>query len=330
MRGGATDLRALARGDRSALAKAITLAESSREEDRRDTEVLLAKIMADPKMGERTRKSLRIGISGAPGVGKSTFIEAFGLHLLARRRRVAVLAVDPSSPVMGGSVLGDKTRMEALSRRSRTFIRPSPSGGVLGGVSLCTREAMLLCEAAGYSTVLVETVGVGQSEYDVANMVDLLLLLVQPDTGDELQSIKRGILELADLVIINKADGAAEKAAERDKARFENILGIVRHRSGRPEVLLCSAITGEGVAAAWDLVQKRHRKISRDGSLRARRAAQNRAWLQRLLEEMLRRSLRENPAANTLHQRLEKEVEAGRLSPHRAARRIFSAALGVQ
>ena len=316
----------LASGDRSALAKAITLAESSREQDRLETEALLAALVDDREMGARISRSVRIGISGTPGVGKSTFIEAFGLHLLRRRRRVAVLAVDPSSPVAGGSVLGDKTRMEALSRKRGAFIRPSPSGGVLGGVSLRTREAMLLCEAAGFGSVLVETVGVGQSEHEVADMVDLLLLLVQPDTGDELQGIKRGILELADLVIINKADGAGRKAAQQDKIRLENALGLVRGSAERPGVLLCSAVKGEGIAEVWEWVQKRHRKLSQNGSIAARRAAQRRAWLEQLLGEMLQRFLWESPAAAALHHRLEKAVEAGQLSPHRAARRIFNAA----
>ena len=325
MSGSTIDVRALAKGERNVLAKAITMAESSRDEDRRAAEQALEKIMAAAESKQHSEVSMRIGISGTPGVGKSTFIEAFGLHLLKKRRRVAVLAVDPSSPVSGGSVLGDKTRMGELSRRRGVFIRPSPSSGALGGVSLCTREAILLCEAAGYNTVLVETMGVGQAEHKVADVVDFFLLLVQPDTGDELQGIKRGILELADAVIINKADGAYRAVAQRDQARFASALHLARTHTDAPQVLLCSAKEGEGIAAIWELVRKHHRKTLRSGKLAAWRGAQNQAWLQRLLEDMLHKSLRDSPAANALHRQLEAEVTAGRLSPYRAAQRIFSA-----
>ncbi|MFZ5603690.1 MAG: methylmalonyl Co-A mutase-associated GTPase MeaB, partial [Pseudomonadota bacterium] len=217
------DKEALLQGNRRALAKAITLTESKLDSHRQEAQQLLESLLP------HTGNSIRIGITGIPGVGKSTFIEAFGLHLIRAGKKVAVLAVDPSSPITGGSILGDKTRMEVLSQQENAFIRPSPSGGALGGVAQKTRESMLLCEAAGYDVILVETVGVGQSEYEVASMVDFFLVLMLPNAGDELQGIKKGILELADAIVINKADGAARAMADQARHHYNNALSILHH-----------------------------------------------------------------------------------------------------
>src|SRR3954454_24463100 len=238
-------------GDRRALARAITLAESTRSDHRAEAEALLEQVL--PHAGG----AVRVGISGAPGAGKSTFIEALGTHLVAHDHRVAVLAVDPSSTRSGGSILGDKTRMEQLTRSPDAFVRPSPTGGTLGGVARRTREAMLLCEAAGFDVVLVETVGVGQSEVAVAGMVDLFLLLLAPAAGDELQGVKRGIVELADLVVVNKADGELAAAATRTAADYGNAVHIVRPvGTWTPRVLLSSALTGAGIEDVWATVDE--------------------------------------------------------------------------
>src|SRR5947208_3828114 len=230
-------------GDRRALARAITRVESTRADHRAEAEALLAEVL--PHVGG----AMRVGISGAPGAGKSTFIEALGLHLVERDHRVAVLAVDPSSTRSGGSILGDKTRMEELTRSPHAFVRPSPTSGTLGGVARRTREALLLCEAAGFDVVLVETVGVGQSEVKVAAMVDLFLVLVAPGGGDELQGLKRGIMELADLVVVNKADGDLAATAAHTAADYAAALHLVRPRTPvwTPRVLTCSALTGLGI-----------------------------------------------------------------------------------
>src|SRR5829696_4993615 len=249
-------------GDRRALARAITLAESTRPDHRAEAEALLAEVL--PRSGA----AVRVGISGAPGAGKSTLIEALGTHLVAEGQRVAVLAVDPSSTRSGGSILGDKTRMEQLTRSPDAFVRPSPTGGTLGGVARRTREAMLLCEAAGFDVVLVETVGVGQSEVKVAAMVDLFLVIVAPGGGDELQGIKRGIMELADLVVVNKADGDLAPAARQAEADHRHALGLLRPRfeGWRPPVLSCSARTGTGVDAVWAAVLEHRSTLERTGA----------------------------------------------------------------
>src|SRR5210317_1818887 len=231
------DLEPLLSGNRRALAKAITLVESKLERHREQAQGILEQVL--PHSGN----SIRIGITGVPGVGKSTFIEAFGLYLIEQGKRVAVLAVDPSSPIAGGSILGDKTRMEELSRREEAFIRPSPSEGTLGGVAQKTRETMLLCEAAGFDVILVETVGVGQSEHQVAGMVDFFLVLMLPGGGDELQGIKKGIVELADAIVINKADGDSETIARTTQQHYRSALGLLKHASfWQPQVLACSAL----------------------------------------------------------------------------------------
>jgi len=323
-RGTADLVENVRRGDRRSLARAITLVESTRADHRADAVGLLDALMP------YTGNSVRVGISGAPGAGKSTFIEALGTHLVDTGSRVAVLAVDPSSARSGGSILGDKTRMESLSRRPGAFIRPSPSGGTLGGVARRTREAMLLCEAAGFGVVLVETVGVGQSEVAVAGMVDLFLLLLAPGAGDELQGIKRGIVEIADLIVVNKADGEMVAAAARTVADYEQALRVLRPRSDvwSPRVLGCSAITGDGIAEVWNAVEEHRRVLNGAGLLDALRAGRAREWIWAEVTEGLRAALRDDAEVAALVESLEREVVAGELSPAAAARSILGAFLG--
>src|SRR5258708_257514 len=266
--------RVLARllaGDRRALAQAITLIESTRGDHRERADALLAAVLP------RTGKSVRLGITGVPGVGKSTFIERFGLGLLERGRWLAVLAIDPSSKRGGGSILGDKTRMEELSRQPAAFIRPSPAGATLGGVARRTREAMLLVEAAGFDTVIVETVGVGQSETAVADMVDMFIVLLLPAGGDDLQGIKRGVIELADLIVVNKADGDLLATARRAASDYQHALRMLRSPTAgwTPEVSTCSALTGEGVIEVWQTVERFRQAVGEKGILQ-RRAEQGR------------------------------------------------------
>jgi len=308
----------LSAGDRRALAQAITLVESTRAEDRAAADGLLGRVMA------RTGKATRLGITGAPGVGKSTFIEAFGRLLTGAGKRVAVLAVDPSSRKGGGSILGDKTRMTELARDPNAFIRPSPAGTTLGGVARRTREALLLCEAAGFDVVLVETVGVGQSEVAVADMVDMFLLLLSPGGGDELQGIKRGIMELADLAIVTKADGdligPARIAAGEVMAAFRFMRAA---ESGwRPEVKLVSALEGQGLDEVWNAIERFARTVGSKG-IAARRAEQARAWMWSEVAESLMADLRASPKVAELAGRLEAEVAAGRLAPSAAARALL-------
>ena len=242
---------AIVAGNRRALAKAITLVESSRPQDREAAQALLNELLP------HTGKSLRVGITGVPGVGKSTFIESFGQHVIAKGHKVAVLAVDPSSPMAGGSILGDKTRMEHLSRDPSAFIRPSPAGKALGGVALKTRESMLLCEAAGFDVVLVETVGVGQSEHQVGSMVDFFLILLLPGGGDELQGIKKGILELADAIMINKADGESESLARKTKLHYQSAMSLLASNDfWKPEVHTCSALERQGIEECWSMMER--------------------------------------------------------------------------
>jgi len=267
-----TDGRALAEqvraGDRRALARAITVVESTRSDHR-----LVATELLDAVLGA-TGAATRVGISGAPGSGKSTFIEALGTNLVAADHRVAVLAVDPSSARSGGSILGDKTRMEELSRSPQAFIRPSPSGGTLGGVARRTREALLLCEAAGFDVVLVETVGVGQSEVAVAGMVDVFCLLLAPAAGDELQGVKRGIVELADVIVVNKSDGELVTAATRTTADYRNAAHFLRprHAGWTPRVLQVSAVLGDGIDAVWDAIATLRELLHGTGELARLRA----------------------------------------------------------
>lgn len=309
---------AILAGDRRALAKAITLIESSRDDDRDAAQTLLQRLLP------HTGNSTRVGITGVPGVGKSTFIEQFGRHLLAQGHRVAVLAVDPSSPVAGGSILGDKTRMEQLAREPDAFIRPSPAGGALGGVALKSRESMLLCEAAGFDVILIETVGVGQSEHQVAGMVDFFLVLMLPGGGDELQGIKKGILELADMLVINKADGDSASLAAITRQHYASAMGLLRHNSGHtPEVMTCSALTNTGIDAVWDRIRDFSDEARRSGAFAARRADQNLAWMRQLTNDLFQHALRTHPGVSSALPGLEQQVRNAELTPLMAARTLL-------
>ncbi len=316
---------AVVRGDRRALARAITLVESTRPDHRAAAVDLLERLMP------HTGNSIRIGITGAPGVGKSTFIEALGNHIIDQQHRVAVLAVDPSSAVSGGSILGDKTRMERLSRRRAAFIRPSPAGGTLGGVTRRTRETMLLCEAAGFDVIVVETVGVGQSETAVAEMTDMFILLLLPGGGDELQGIKRGIVELADLILVNKADGEMTAAAAHSAAEYANALRFLHPRAAdwRVPVDTCSAVEGHGIPEVWRQVCRYRELLSRDGALAARRAAQARAWMWAETAETLVAQLKTHPQVQEQVAALEDAVTEGRLPPTVAAGELIGTFLNA-
>lgn len=306
-------------GDRRALARAITLVESTRPEHRLAAEDLLDRLMPS------TGGALRVGISGAPGAGKSTFIEAFGMHQIERGRRVAVLAVDPSSRRSGGSILGDKTRMERLARDDAAFIRPSPAGTTLGGIARRSREVLLLCEAAGFDLVLVETVGVGQSELAVADMTDLFVLLVSPGTGDELQGIKRGIMELADLVVVTKSDGDLAGPARHSVADHKRALHLLRppHPGITPTAVPVSSTSGTGIAEVADRVDDAHRVLAESGTLARQRAEQQRAWLWTEITEGIRSRITSDPTLSARLVDAEKAVAAGGLSPVTAARRLL-------
>ena len=312
---------AVAGGDRRALARAITVIESTRPDHRAAAEALLAALL--PHAGG----AVRLGISGVPGVGKSTFIEAFGRHLIGHGHRVAVLAVDPSSRVSGGSILGDKTRMEKLARAPEAFIRPSPTGGTVGGVARRTHEAMLACEAAGFDVVIVETVGVGQSETAVADMVDMFILLLAPAGGDELQGLKRGIVELADLIVVNKADGELKSAATRAAADYAAALGLLRPASAhwQPTVVTASALDGTGIAEVWRSVEAYREAMGRAGEIARRRGRQARAWLWREVNESLAEALRAEADLACRLTDLEAQVVAGVLTPAAAARELLAA-----
>jgi LAO/AO transport system kinase len=316
----AATCEAIRDGDRRALARTITLLESSREDLAAEGQSLLEALVP------YTGGAVRIGITGPPGVGKSSFIEALGLHLIESGQRVAVLAIDPSSPVTGGSILGDKTRMERLARSPSAFIRPSPSGGTLGGVAQRTREAMLVCEAAGYGVVIVETVGIGQSEVAVAGMVDFFLVLLQPGSGDELQGIKKGVLELADGLVVHKADGDLLTVAERSSAQFTGALSLLRplSPSWSPRVLCASSRTGAGIAEVWQMVCEQRAALEASGEAAARRRDQTRAWMWSLVDEGLRRAFRQHPKVAGQIEALEREVETLRTTPAHAARTLLA------
>lgn len=306
-------------GDRRSLARAITFAESTKADHRVIADAVLDAVLPS------TGSAVRLGISGPPGVGKSTFIEAFGTHIIDDGHRLAVLAVDPSSRRTGGSILGDKTRMGELVNRPEAFIRPSPGGTQLGGVARRTREAMLLCEAAGFDVVIVETIGVGQSEVAVADMVDLFTLLVSPGGGDELQGIKRGIMELADLVIVNKADGDLASAAARTRGDYASAVHLLRPKwqAWSTEVLACSAITGSGVSEVWDAVERFRASVIADGELAAARATQATAWLWSEIGDTLLERFRSHPKITARLTSIEAEVAEGRISPGRAATELL-------
>ncbi len=314
----AIDIAALRAGNRRALAKAITLIESRRDDHRLQAQDILEAVLPC------TGNSVRIGITGVPGVGKSTFIEAFGLYLLGLGKKVAVLAVDPSSPVAGGSILGDKTRMEELSRRDEAFIRPSPSEGALGGVAHKTRETMLLCEAAGYDVIIVETVGVGQSEYEVASMVDFFLVLMLPNAGDELQGIKRGIMELADGIVVNKADGDGAVFAEQTRQHYQNALQLLKHPDyWQPRVVCCSALQHAAIDSVWAMISDYCVASEAAGEFAGKRAGQNVEWMKKLLHEMIDLRLQQNPQVAARLPALNGELVSGRITPYRAARELL-------
>lgn len=312
-------------GERRALSRAITLVESGRADHRRQAMALLEALRG------HDRTALRIGLSGTPGVGKSTFIEAFGLMLTGQGLRVAVLAVDPSSARSGGSILGDKTRMERLSRDPHAFIRPSPAQSQLGGVARRTREAADLCEAAGFDVILIETVGVGQSETMVAEMSDLFILLLAPAGGDELQGVKRGIMESADLILVNKADGDLKPAATRTCADYAGALRLLRRRAqdpqGFPKAMTVSALEQAGLQTAWAEMQALTDWRRAEGHFAARRAAQARHWFEAELREGLLARLRREPVKSALVD-LAARVEAGDLSPALAAEDLLRRHLG--
>ena len=315
----------VASGDRKALARAITLVESTRGADREAAEKLLTDLLP------QTGSAIRIGISGAPGAGKSTFIEALGAHVTKTGKKLAVLAVDPSSLRSGGSILGDKTRMTTLARNPLAFIRPTPAGAVPGGVARHTREAILLVEAAGYDCVLVETVGVGQSETAVAGMVDLFALLVAPGSGDDLQGIKRGAMELADLVLVTKADGDLMAAANRAFADYRAALGLMRvkYPGIPPEIAKVSSVTSAGIAECWSLMEGLVERMKGEGHLARLRSEQLRGWFWTEVRATLVETLAGDPAVSAEAAALESAVLEGRSLPEAAARTLIRAFRGL-
>jgi LAO/AO transport system kinase len=310
--------RGIRAGDRAVLSRAITLIESKRADHRRSAAALMQALVG------ATGKAVRVGVTGAPGVGKSTTIDALGTMLTKQGRKVAVLAVDPSSRRTGGSILADKTRMARLANDANAFIRPSPASGTLGGVAARTRETMLLCEAAGYDVVLVETIGVGQSEIAVADMTDFFLLLMLPGAGDELQGLKKGVVELADMIAVNKADGDNVARAKVAAAEYRAALHILTPRSANwsPPVVTYSALTGEGVAALWAHVLDHREKLTAAGELASRRAEQQVKWMWAMLEERLFAPLRSDRAIKAALASIEAEVAAGTLAPAAAVDKI--------
>ncbi|AKQ67875.1 putative periplasmic protein kinase ArgK [Myxococcus hansupus] len=307
-------------GDRALLARAITLVESELPRHAALAQEVLTRLLP------HTGGSRRVGISGVPGVGKSTFIDALGMHLVNAGKRVAVLAIDPSSTVSGGSILGDKTRMARLSRESAAYIRPSPSSGTLGGVARKTRETLLLCEAAGFDVVLVETVGVGQSETVVADLVDFYLVLMLAGAGDELQGIKRGILEVADMLAINKADGDNKPRAERARSELRAALHLMRP-GAEPEITTCSALEGSGIEKLWTSIDTQLGRAQASGAVQRRRTTQQVQWMWTMVQDGLRAALRAHPEVSALVPTLEADVREGRVTPTSAALRVLGAFL---
>ncbi len=311
-------------GERRALARAITLVESARPDHRERAQTLLAALAG---AAPAAAPGIRIGLSGTPGVGKSTFVEAFGTEMIGRGHRLAVLAVDPSSTVTGGSILGDKTRMDTLARNPAAFIRPSPSGGSLGGVARRTRETIALCEAAGFDMVIVETVGVGQSEVAVARMTDIFLLLLAPAGGDELQGVKRGIMEIADLIVVNKADGDLAAAARRTRADYAAALRLMRRREGDaagfPRALTASAVEGTGIGEIADLVAELDAARRSGGFHAARRREQAVTWLETALEARLREAFDAAVPRDALD-RVREGVRDGTVPPEAGAEELLA------
>lgn len=305
-------------GDRRALAKAITLVESTRTDHNQQAEALIGELLPN------TGQSIRIGVTGSPGVGKSTFIDAFGSIIVDEGHKLAVLAVDPSSASGGGSILGDKTRMANLVTRPDAFIRPSPSGGSLGGIGRRTRDAILLCEAAGFDTIVVETVGVGQSETTVATVTDLFLLLVAPGGGDDLQGIKRGVMELADLLLVNKADGNLTDLAAQTASDYRLALHLVRSKrpDGDTVVQTCSSTTGEGLANAWSALQDLHRSMHTSGQLTTLRSGQAISQLEDEVRALLFARASDNPRFSSAREQLKQQVADGSLPVSVASRQL--------
>ena len=320
-----SDFSALARavraGERSAIARAITLLESRRTDHQKIARELLQELLP------LTGNAVRVGITGAPGVGKSTAIDALGTYLTGQGRKVAVLAVDPSSTRTGGSILADKTRMARLANDPNAFIRPSPSSGTLGGVAAKTRESMLIVEAAGYECVLVETMGTGQSETVVADMTDFFLVLLLPGAGDELQGLKKGIVELADMIAVNKADGDNIKRAKAAAAEYRAALHILAPRSATwsPPVMTCSALTGDGIAELWAAILDHRARMEKSGELQARRREQQVKWMWAMLEERMFGRLRSSPALKSKMPQIEAAVAAGKMPASVAVEEIATA-----
>jgi LAO/AO transport system kinase len=307
------------RGDRVLLSQAITLVESTRPADRRLAGEVIEALMPD------TGASFRLGITGVPGVGKSTFIDAFGHHLTQKGHQVAVLAIDPSSNVSRGSILGDKTRMDRLSHDPKAYIRPSPTGGSLGGVARKTRETLLLCEAAGYNVIFIETVGVGQSEVAVHSMVDFFLLLMLPNAGDELQGIKKGIMEMADAVVINKADGDYQGAARQARVSYGQALRLfpLAASGWRPEVLTCSALQDEGLDRVWDSLQRYQTHTQQNGHWQRRREQQAIQWMEETIQHLMDQAFHQDPVVREALPDIQAAVGKGQQSPTQAAEALM-------
>ena len=306
--------------DRALLAQAITLIESLNDDHRATADAVLNELLI------QKQDSIRIGITGVPGVGKSTFIESFGKQLTSLDHKVAVLAVDPTSSRTGGSILGDKTRMQELSRDKNAFIRPSPTSGTLGGVTRVTRETIVLCEAAGFDVILVETVGVGQSEIMVSQMVDFFLALMLPGAGDELQGIKKGILEIADMIAVNKADGEMKNAANRAVMEYQHALDILNPKSAnwKPRSLSCSAFTGDGLAAIWETICDYKRLLNDAGEWQEKRKSQQVEWMWAIIRERILSKIETNEKVQSLVPELELQVAESKLTPALAALEILT------
>ncbi len=312
----------IVKGSRLSLAKAITLVESTRIDHRLKAESLLSQLIS------KTGRSIRVAISGPPGVGKSSFIEAMGLHLVRSGKSLAVLAIDPSSPLTGGSILGDKTRMEELSKSDQCFIRPSPSSGALGGVGRHTRETMLLCEAAGFNVVLIETVGIGQSEFVAASMTDIFVQLHQPFSGDELQGIKKGVMELADLVVVTKADGDSLSAADLAKKDLERAISLIKaHAEEKTEVVTVSSTKGTSIASTWDNIERIYQHRLKSGIISKKRTIQNREWLDQEILNALQDCLTSHPRYESLLQKTYNQVEQSTEHCAKAARDLVTSLL---
>lgn len=315
-------------GNRAMLGRAITMIESKHPKHHDTAQEILLRLLADLQQRPEEKRAHRIGITGVPGVGKSTFIESFGVNLIKQHsKRIAVLAVDPSSSVSGGSILGDKTRMAELSQNTEAFIRPSPTAGSLGGVARATRAAMIVCEAAGYDLILIETVGAGQNEVTVSEMTDFFLVLMLPGAGDELQGIKKGILELADMLVVNKADGDNERRAKQAKIAYRNALHIMRHTSPNwePPVLTCSALNNEGLDKVWEKLREHKERLTETGEIPEKRRRQRVRWLWATLENRLMDSFRVDPEIMAMISETEEKVADGHLTVSLAVDQLIAA-----